>query len=312
MELLRELLWRFQPSFTALRPWTLSASLTPVLLGTVLCYKSDGLVSLPIALLSAAAVLTVHAAGNLVNTYFDYTQGVDLAAESASDRTLLDQHLQPPQVVNLAATLYGCGMVCLWPLTVLSPAQNEALAGLFFGGLSFSFLYTGGIGFKYYVLGDLVVIVTFGPLAVLFSYVAQCGNMSFSPLLLALPLALNTEAFIHSKHARDIEAHRRTGVVSLAVWLGQQGSYLLFTLLLFLPYILLVLWMTHNSLLLGLPLVTLPYCFPLERMFREDSRNRTISDKLARLNLSMGLLLVVGCLFADNIPLLHNNNNNTF
>lgn len=297
---------RFRPYFTALRPWTLSASLTPVLLGTILCYKSDGLVSLPIVFLSAAAVLTVHAAGNLVNTYFDYTQGVDLA-ETASDRTLLDKHLTPPQVVNLAATLYGCGMICLWLLIMLSPAQTEALAGLFFGGLSGSFLYTGGIGFKYYVLGDLIVIVTFGPLAVLFSYVAQCGNMSFSPLLLALPLALNTEAFIHSKHARDIEAHRRTGVVSLAVWLGQQGSYLLFTLLLFLPYILLVVWMTHNSLTLGLPLVTLPYCFPLERTFREDSRNQAISHKLARLNLSMGLLLVIGCLLARDIPLLHNN-----
>lgn len=302
-----EVLRRFRPYFTALRPWTLSASLTPVLLGTVLCYRSDGHASLSIAFFSAAAVLTVHAAGNLVNTYFDYTQGVDLAAESASDRTLIDKHLQPPQVVNLAASLYGCGMISLWLLIVLSPAQTEALAGLFFGGLSGSFLYTGGIGFKYYVLGDLIVIVTFGPLAVLFSYVTQCGHFSFTPLLLAVPLALNTEAFIHSKHARDIEAHRRTGVVSLAVWLGQQGSYLLFTLLLFLPYLLLVVWMTQNSLLLGLPLLTLPYCFPLERAFREDSRNKKISDGLARLNLIMGLLLVTGCVFASSIPLLHTN-----
>ena len=172
--------------------------------------------------------MAVHGAGNLVNTYFDYVQGVDSRAGVTEDRTLVDSHLQPSQVVNLAAYLYGVGMLGMWLVMVLSTAHGYMIAGLFFGGLSGSFLYTGGIGFKYYIIGDLLVIVTFGPLAVLFSYIIQCGHISFIPLYLAVPLAINTEAIMHSKHTRDITAHKRAGLISLPVLLGQQRSYFLF------------------------------------------------------------------------------------
>lgn len=301
--IIMEVLVRLKPFFTALRPWSLTASLAPVLLGTVLCYKAMEEWSFSVTLLSTGAVLAVHAAGNLVNTYFDYTQGVDAPGE-ATDRTLVDKHLSPSQVVNMAAYLYGCGMVFLWLLMMFSPARSEHLAGLFFGGLSGSFLYTGGIGLKYYVLGDLLVIITFGPLAVLFSYVAQCGSFSLAPLLVALPLALNTEAFLHSKHARDITTHHRTGMVSLAVLLGQQGSYLLFTLLLFLPYFIFLMWATRYSMWFSIPCVTLIQCFPLERAFRENPGNKSITHDLTRLNLVLGILLIIACYLASDIPLL--------
>ena len=293
-----------KPFFTALRPWTLTASLAPVLLGTVLCHKAHVEWSVLVAVLSTGAVLAVHAAGNLVNTYFDYIQGVDAPGGTTEDRTLVDKHLSPSQVVNMAAYLYGCGMVFLWLLMLFSPARSEHLAGLFFGGLSSSFLYTGGIGLKYYVLGDLLVIITFGPLAVLFSFVAQCGNFSYAPLLVATPLALNTEAFLHSKHARDCITHHRTGIVSLVVLLGQQGSYLLFTLLLFLPYFFFLMWATRYSLWFGMPCITLTLCFPLERAFRENPGNKSISHDLTRLNLLLGLLLILACYLASDIPLL--------
>lgn len=291
-----------RPYFTALRPWTLSASLTPVLLGAVLSYKTHGQFSLTVATVSTLTVLAVHAAGNLVNTYFDYIQGVDSISEGTEDRTLVDSHLQPPQVVNLAAYLYGCGMIGLWALMFLSQARSEHLAGLFFGGLSSSFLYSGGIGLKYYVLGDVLVIITFGPLAVLFSYVVQCGHLSATPLLLAFPLALNMEAIIHSKHTRHISEHQQAGIVSLAVLLGHQGSYLLFALLLFLPYFILVYWIMQYSVFFGLPLATLLYAFGLERRFRESRGQVRVSSELARLNLTLGLLLVLACALASDIP----------
>ena len=293
-----------KPYLTALRPWTLSASLTPVLLGTVLCYKTYEHLNITIVIVSTLTVLAVHAAGNLVNTYFDFIQGVDSSSSGTEDRTLVDKHLEPPQVVNLAAYLYGFGMVGLWVLMVLSPAQGEQLAGLFFGGLSSSFLYSGGIGLKYYVLGDVLVIITFGPLAVLFSYVVQCGRFSTAPLLVAFPLALSTEAIIHSKHVRSIEEHQRSGIVSLAVLLGNQGSYLLFTLLLFLPYFVFIYWTIQYSVYFALPIATVLYAFSVERRFRENKGQIRLSTQLANLNLALGLLLVLSCMLADNIPAL--------
>lgn len=292
-----------RPYLTALRPWTLSASLTPVLLGTVLCYKTHGYLSISSAVLTTFTVLAVHAAGNLVNTYFDFIKGVD--SNTSEDRTLVDRHLQPPQVVNLAAYFYGFGMVGLWILMMVSPAQSWQLAGLFFGGLSGSFMYTGGIGLKYYVLGDLVVIITFGPLAVLFSYVVQCGQFSGSPLLLAFPLAVNMEAIIHSKHIRSIEEHHRSDIVSLAVILGQQWSYFLFALLMFLPYMIVLYWTLRYSAWFSLPLVTVLYAFSIEKKFRENNGRVRLSPELTKLNLMLGLLLVLSCIVATDIPTIH-------
>ncbi len=57
-----------------------------------------------------------------------------------------------------------------------SPARMELLALVYFGGISSSFLYTGGIGLKYIALGDVIIMLTFGPVSVLYSFIAQTGN----------------------------------------------------------------------------------------------------------------------------------------
>lgn len=41
--------------------------------------------------------LGVHGAGNLMNTYFDFVNGVDVSG-GTSDTTLVDKALQPAQV----------------------------------------------------------------------------------------------------------------------------------------------------------------------------------------------------------------------
>lgn len=60
-------------------------------------------------------------------------------------------------------------------MVLTSPARMELLALMYFGGISSSFLYTGG-GFKYIALGDILIMVTFGPVSVLYSFIAQTGK----------------------------------------------------------------------------------------------------------------------------------------
>jgi len=73
----------------------------------------------------------------------------------------------------MGAVSYCVGCVGLLLLAALSPTSLERLALVYFGGLSASFLYTGGLGLKYIALGDLAIMVTFGPVAVLFAYISQ-------------------------------------------------------------------------------------------------------------------------------------------
>lgn len=165
----------------ALRPWSFSASLMPVLLGCALAHKATGDFSPSILVLTALCALSVHAAGNLVNTYFDFIKGIDNKQKS-DDRTLVDQLLSKDELVTLGAVLYGLGCAGFIVLVLLSPARMEHLALVYFGGLSSSFLYTGGIGFKYIALGDVMILIIFGPITLLFSYLGQTGHTEWATM----------------------------------------------------------------------------------------------------------------------------------
>lgn len=287
----------------ALRPWSFSASLTPVALGSALAYKLDGSVDLIILMVCAVTVLVVHGAGNLVNTYYDFSKGID--HKKSDDRTLVDEILAPQDVVMFGALLYSAGCMCATLLYFLSTLRLEHLALIYFGGLSSSFLYTGGIGLKYVALGDVVILITFGPLAVMFAHAVQVGYLSVLPLVYAVPLALNTEAILHSNNTRDMDSDKQAGIVTLAILIGPTLSYVLYNLLLFVPYVLFCILATHYTISMALPLLTLPMAFPLEKQFRSRCYAK-IPQKTAKLNLLMGLFYVFGIILAPpgSLPLL--------
>lgn len=146
-------------------------------------------------------------------------------------------------------------------------------------------------------LGDVVILITFGPLAVMFAHAVQVGYLSPLPLLYAVPLALNTEAILHSNNTRDMESDRQAGIVTLAILIGPALSYVLFNLLLFVPYVLFCFLATRYTISMALPLLTLPMAFPLEKLFRGQCYSK-IPQKTAKLNLLMGLFYVFAIVLA--------------
>lgn len=288
----------------ALRPWSLSASLLPTLLGAALAWRLPGeqAFSWPALLLTLCTVLPVHGAGNVVNTYFDFVKGID--NRKSDDRTLVDHLLSIDEVVSLGAILYLAGCACFVPLVMVSPARMEHLALVYFGGLSSSFLYTGGIGLKYIALGDILVLVIFGPVSVVFAFLAQTGRVDWPIIYYAIPLALNTEAILHSNNTRDLETDNKAEIVTLAILIGKTASYLLYAFLLFIPYIMFVVASVRCSLWFLLPMLTLPRAFKIERMFRHPDTMRYVPRQTARLNFYFGMLYMISCLFAYRLPFL--------
>ena len=53
----------------AVRPWSFTASIMPVLLGSALAYPSLRTMSFVVLFLTCISALCVHAAANLFNTY---------------------------------------------------------------------------------------------------------------------------------------------------------------------------------------------------------------------------------------------------
>lgn len=300
----RNPLMKLRTYVVALRPWSLSGSLLPTLLGAALAYRlpGGGGFSWPALLLTVFTVIPVHGAGNIVNTYFDFVKGID--NRKSDDRTLVDHILTMDEVVSLGALLYLVGCACFVPLVMLSPARMEHLALVYFGGLSSSFLYTGGIGLKYIALGDILVLVIFGPVSVVFSFLAQTGRVDWPIIYYAIPLALNTEAILHSNNTRDLETDCKAEIVTLAILIGRTASHLLFAFLLFTPYIMFVVACVQCSFWFLLPMLTLPRAFEIERRFRCPETMRYVPRQTARLNFYFGMLYVISCLFAKKLPFL--------
>ncbi|XP_018083911.1 ubiA prenyltransferase domain-containing protein 1 [Xenopus laevis] len=282
----------------ALRPWSFSASLTPVALGTAIAYHSGGSLDLLLFVVCAVAVLAVHGARNLVNTYYDFSKGID--HKKSDDRTLVDRILEPRNVVRFGVFLYTLGYLCAACLYFLSKLKLEHLALIYFGGLSSSLLYTGnmyGIGFKYFALGDLVILITFGPLAVVFAHAVQVVYLAVTPLLYAVLLALSTEAILHSNNTWDMESDRQACIVTLAILIGPMFSYILYNLLVFLPYLIFSILATRYTISMALPLLTVPLAFSLERQFRSQNFNK-IPQRTAKFNLLVGIFYVFGIVLA--------------
>ena len=288
---------------TAQRPWSFTCSLVPVILGCTLAYKVTNEFSFLIFVLTSITALSVHAAGNIVNTFFDYMRGID--SKKSDDRTLVDKKLTEDEIINVGKILYSIGMISFFLLAYVSPAKIGLLALVYFGGLSSSFLYTGGIGLKYIALGDILIIITFGPVTVLFSYMAQTGNINWGTILYALPVALHTEAILHSNNTRDLQSDLKAGIITLAILLGESAAKILYALFLFSPYTIFVIWGMKYSNLLLIPLITIPEAFRTEKIFRNISK-QNIPQRTAMLSLYVGLLYVaaVGLSDVNKLPCL--------
>jgi len=277
----------------AARPWSFTATLGPVALGTALAYKFEDAFSAPLLLFSLITTLGVHAAGNLMNTLFDYQRGVDTT--QSSDLTLVKGELLPRQIAKLIAGSYGIAAAAAAPLCALSRAPLSQLVALLVSGGASAFVYTGGPGLKYKALGDILISATFGPLLVAFAYATQTGSLGWRALLGSLPITLHIEAILHANNARDVDEDLASGVRTLAARLGSKNSFHFYAALLGLPYLAPVYAAVNHKMLALLPLVTLPKARHLFSSFR-DGHMVDLPKKTAKFQFAFCALLVVSVL----------------
>jgi len=284
---------RPKTALLAMRPWSFTATVGPVALGAALAFKFEDVFSVPRFLLTLVTTLGVHAAGNLMNTLFDFTKGVD--SPNSSDLTLVNGALLPDQVAKLIAGCYGVAAATAAPLFTMTRAPASLLAALLFAGGASAFVYTGGPGLKYKALGDVLISATFGPLLVGFSFLTQSGSLGWWPLLASLPITLHIEAILHANNARDVEEDQAQGIKTLAAFLGQQRSYVLYVALIALPFVAPLYAAARHSALGALPLLALPKARKLVADFRAGSLAR-LPMKTAKFQFLFGVLFVAGVL----------------
>lgn len=179
--------------------------------------------------LTVLGFFAIEVAKNASGDIYDFDSGTDLAVApvdrtnfSGGKRVLVDGLLSRRQTWAIAALFYGVGLVAGAAIVFL----REPLA-LWIGmaGLIFAWLYHGPPArLSYHGLGELDVMICYGPLICASTYLIQTGGITLEVVLLSLPLGLLIAAFLWINEFPDYEADRAAGKRNLVVRLGRRRA----------------------------------------------------------------------------------------
>lgn len=212
--------------YHALRPFSYSASIVPVLVGSVVAWKDSGQFNWVLFLATLCGSVLIHVGTNLGNEYFDYTQGVDRADSLGPAGVILEGKLKPEQVLRAAilAFLFGAilGMYIVFRVgfVILALGLASILAAWFYTAKPVCLGYRG--------LGELEVFIFMGPVMVMASYYVQTRSFGWVPLLASLPVGFLVTAILHANNIRDVvqdtERNRITwAVLAARLWGMKRG-----------------------------------------------------------------------------------------
>jgi len=243
------------PWIYAIRPRTLLASFSPILVGTALAY-ADGYFSLQIALYTLITGIGLQIQANLVNDYFDYQKGADTASRKGPMRVM--------QAGLVSATQMKFAIILCAALTLLFGLTLVIPAGVFFVtllciALLCAFAYTAGpYPLAYIGLGDLFVFLFFGPAAVMGTYFLQTKLYSTDALLGSLGVGCLSTAILVINNIRDVEEDRMANKKTLVVRLGVRFGKIEYLSCLALAFILALFWLHSHPIAACASLVILP------------------------------------------------------
>ena len=280
----------------AIRPFTLPASIVPVLVGTALAFRDGSFKSWRFVLTLLGSML-VQVGTNLVDEYIDHekagSQGKLLAPYKVIALGLLS-----PQAVRAGAVLsFGMATVIGLYLVLVT---NWALLLFCAASLLVAYTYSAGpIPLGNVGLGQPLVFIFMGLLMVMATYYVQTATVTRQALLAAWPVACLVTAILVVNDLRDIEEDRQTGKITPVSRFGVGFGLGTFLLLVGGAYLSVLLWVLVQPALYPvlLVLLALPQTYSVIRLIRSGETRATLNQALrgsAQLHLHFGVLLALG------------------
>ncbi|KAK3726604.1 hypothetical protein QZH41_011283, partial [Actinostola sp. cb2023] len=281
----------FEIRVNAVKPWTLPSSILPVLLGTLLAYKSGQPFDPFPFILCSFVIIGTHAAGNFVNSYYE--------AKNRRFTRPRERNTTVHETARSAVATYCIVSPSFALLLVSSAADIWQELALFLAGFIASVLF--GKYLKNIALGELVVSAVYGPLCVMFTYAVQVGSsrreLSGSLVALySLPLALCTECMLHSQNIRDMKVDKERGAHTLALLLGNSFALGILPLFLLGPHLVTSVLALQISKYFFFPLLSLPLAMLSLPQYEEEVV--VLPQKIAVVGLVFGLLYLLSFLYA--------------
>jgi 1,4-dihydroxy-2-naphthoate polyprenyltransferase len=282
----------------ATRPYSLTASVTPVVAGTAAAAR-DGHFDPLIFLAALGGAVAIQAGTNMVNDYYDFARGVDTGASIGPGGLIQHGLLAARAVLAGGLALFAVGSALgLWLVAVAGwPVLVAGILSVLAG-----YAYTGGpLPLGYIGLGDLVVFIFMGPVIVLGAYFVQVRALGAGAWWVSLPMAALVTAVLVVNNLRDLDADGRSGKRTFATLIGERATRAEYIALVAAAYAAIAAAVVFR----GLPplalagLLTAPAAAALCRRVGRDADPVVLTEALrgtARLHQRTGLLIAAALL----------------
>jgi 1,4-dihydroxy-2-naphthoate octaprenyltransferase len=208
---------------------------TSAFIGIILAAK-DGPIDPLLATLCVIGLVLAHATNNLINDYTDSIKGVD---EGNYFRTKYGTHVLEHGLMTKKGLL---GYIALTGGLAIS----TGLAIIYLRGVDVIYLMLSGAFFvlfytwplKKLALGEVSVLIVWGPLMVGGAYLVSSGHWSESAAWIGALYALGPTAVIFGKHIDKIQMDTQKKIHSLPVLLGEKKALAVSKLMLISPFLL--------------------------------------------------------------------------
>lgn len=268
-----------------------------------------GLFDWPRWIFLTIGLVFAHATNNLINDYTDYKRGVDkdnyfrtqygpqpLQAGLMSERELLTY----AAVTGLIALAAGIPLVLFGGLTALL---------LLLAGVVFVLFYTWPL--KYIGLGEIAVVLIWGPLMVAGGYYVITGGWDWNVALASLPYALGPTTVLFGKHIDKLAQDKAKNIRTMPVILGEKPARVVVMAMIAAMYLLVVALVIAGifspvMLIVLLALYTLPRVWSIYRNPKPEEAPASLAPGIWPLwfsavsfyhNRAYGFLLMIGLIF---------------
>lgn len=212
-----------------------------------------------------------HAANNIFNDYTDYVRGVDqqnyyrtmYGPQPVADGLLTKKS----QLLYFAVT--GLIALVMGALLLVVNKGDVIVWALLGAGAFFVLFYTWPL--KYIALGELAVLIVWGPLMIGGGYYVLTKTWSWQVVLASLPYVLGVTTVIFGKHIDKIQVDKAKNIHTLPVLIGEKAARYSVVAMMVLPYliVLILIIMKYFTPVLLLVLFAIPTLLKLLPQFQK-------------------------------------------
>jgi 1,4-dihydroxy-2-naphthoate octaprenyltransferase len=232
----------------------------PVILGTAIAWHAARAFEPTLFLLTLLGSVSLLLAANGIDDVYDQLNGVDATADGLFPKEFPGWKPITRGVISVKDGFVISGSFYALSIVIglyLSVVVGWLAIGIALPGILLSYFYTAPplkLDYRGLGLGELSILLSFGPIPCLGAYYVLTGSFALLPIVLSVPTGLLTVCVLMTHDLIFFEPYRQAGKRSLAVVLGAEKTQRLVMALVVMSYLVVVAsvavgWIPPTSLL---------------------------------------------------------------